>query len=375
MRNGNLINRQKYNVSDALKVFPLAFIAFFAAAELATLRWLIVVDSIAGFWDFYSIGDLLVQALTSFSLFATPFIYCKIVKIDFLKATTFTQKPDYKAILISILAVAGLILAFLPVTNMFVSLLTEFTEEIGADAPSVDLEIADTSFLSVVLSLVIYCVIPAVCEETLFRGVMTQGYTKLGKIGACFACGAIFMIFHMNPAQTVYQFALGTVLGYFMLTTRCIWIPIIMHFINNAFSILTDMFMSDEVFLVLFVDYIYITIPIGLILLAGAIVLTHFFVKDNYTEFELKEETAEDTADLPVNEDTQTPITADETDKQETQNATDIAQVFPLETQNASAKPDNLPQPQKYAGTALGLIGTVITVSLCCLFWLTSLLS
>ena len=83
------------------------------------------------------------------------------------------------------------------------------------------------------LSVLFVCILPALCEELLFRGVMFKPLTAKGKVFAVLVSGALFALFHMNPEQTVYQFILGCVLSLIVLKTGTISMSILVHFLNN----------------------------------------------------------------------------------------------------------------------------------------------
>ena len=54
-------------------------------------------------------------------------------------------------------------------------------------------------------------VVPAFCEESLFRGVLYRGYRKCGTWVAILLTAFLFGVMHMNPNQFFYAFALGIV--------------------------------------------------------------------------------------------------------------------------------------------------------------------
>lgn len=81
------------------------------------------------------------------------------------------------------------------------------------------------------------CILPAVSEETLFRGLIFNGLHKKGTKFAIFFSAFLFMIIHGSPDQTVHQFILGIVLAIAFLITDNIWIPILIHFFNNFIAI------------------------------------------------------------------------------------------------------------------------------------------
>ncbi len=89
------------------------------------------------------------------------------------------------------------------------------------------------------INLFIIAVLPAICEEFLFRGIFQKiliDWTRNKHVGIILAA-ALFSIFHMQFFGFVPRFLLGVYFGYLLIWTKSLWLPIIAHFINNAFVI------------------------------------------------------------------------------------------------------------------------------------------
>lgn len=86
-------------------------------------------------------------------------------------------------------------------------------------------------------------VMPALSEELLFRGVIYNSFNKKwGVTIAIILSSLIFGIYHMNWIQGIFAFILGLVLAYSYFKTNSLWVPIIIHFINNSFAVFVDHF-------------------------------------------------------------------------------------------------------------------------------------
>lgn len=86
--------------------------------------------------------------------------------------------------------------------------------------------------------LLIIAVLPAVCEEALHRGFIFHTFKNAGKWTTVIAMGIIFGLFHLHPLRFVATAILGAVLTYIMLETRNLLLPILVHFVNNALSVI-----------------------------------------------------------------------------------------------------------------------------------------
>ena len=89
-------------------------------------------------------------------------------------------------------------------------------------------------------SLIVVALIPAICEEILFRGFLLgafKGESKKSKIWAVVMVGILFGIMHLNFIRIVPTAILGILFAYCALATKSIWTSVFMHFLNNGFSV------------------------------------------------------------------------------------------------------------------------------------------
>ncbi len=84
--------------------------------------------------------------------------------------------------------------------------------------------------------ILVIALLPAVLEETVFRGVVFGGMQKggWGTISAVLISGALFSLFHGNPEQTVYQFLCGAAFALLAQRAGSILPGMLAHFVNNA---------------------------------------------------------------------------------------------------------------------------------------------
>ena len=79
---------------------------------------------------------------------------------------------------------------------------------------------------------------PGIGEELWCRGFLGRGL--VGRHG--WLLGIVFTSFffgfiHLDPAQGLYAMILGLFLHFVYLTTRSLWMPILLHFLNNSLSV------------------------------------------------------------------------------------------------------------------------------------------
>jgi membrane protease YdiL (CAAX protease family) len=95
------------------------------------------------------------------------------------------------------------------------------------------------NFADYIISVLVIAFLPAVFEETLFRGGMQNLFSRWFKkpVLAIVVTSIIFSAIHGSYLGFLSRFALGFVLGWMYYRTGNIWINIIGHFFNNAFAV------------------------------------------------------------------------------------------------------------------------------------------
>lgn len=85
-------------------------------------------------------------------------------------------------------------------------------------------------------AMLVIAVLPAVFEETVFRGIIVGNFraSGWGTAATVLLSGAMFSLFHTNPAQTVYQFVCGVCFALMALRCGSIFPTVLSHFLNNA---------------------------------------------------------------------------------------------------------------------------------------------
>jgi len=89
-----------------------------------------------------------------------------------------------------------------------------------------------------IASLVVGALIPALSEETLFRGLVQSLFERaLRPIAAIGLAAFMFALLHLQPFMIVPLFALGAFFGYFAWRSGSIIPPIVGHLLFNAISL------------------------------------------------------------------------------------------------------------------------------------------
>lgn len=97
-------------------------------------------------------------------------------------------------------------------------------------------------------NIALIAIIPAIGEEWIFRGILQQSFSRLFKNPhvAIWIAAIIFSAFHLQFAGFLPRMVLGAILGYAYYYSGSLWVPILLHFLNNALPLVTIYFMGED---------------------------------------------------------------------------------------------------------------------------------
>jgi len=197
------------------------------------------------------------QAIQSIAMFVIPPI---------LLAILFSKKPkEYLNItktpfLISVLSVSFIMLFSIPVINYLAEINSNMTfpesfsaiekimKNLEEEAKVItDVFLKADSIVVLFVNIIVIALIPSIGEELLFRGVFQKLFTDLTKnvhIGVWIAA-FLFSAMHLQFYGFLPRLVMGAMLGYMLVFSKNLWLPIIAHFINNAFAV-TVYYLSNK---------------------------------------------------------------------------------------------------------------------------------
>ena len=91
---------------------------------------------------------------------------------------------------------------------------------------------------SALVAVILFAVLPALCEEFFSRYVILGTLLPYGRGVAIFVSALTFGLVHMNLYQIPYAFASGLVFGYVAIQGGSLLTPILFHFANNLISVI-----------------------------------------------------------------------------------------------------------------------------------------
>lgn len=106
----------------------------------------------------------------------------------------------------------------------------------GGQLRSLDRVVTEPPLIIVLLAI---AVVPAICEEVLFRGAVQRSLaTRLFPIGAVVLTSLLFAGYHMSLVQLIPTFTLALALGALAHRADSVVPAMLAHFLNNAMAIL-----------------------------------------------------------------------------------------------------------------------------------------
>jgi membrane protease YdiL (CAAX protease family) len=96
------------------------------------------------------------------------------------------------------------------------------------------------------LIILIVAIVPALCEETMFRGFIQRSFEfKMKPFWAALITAVFFGLYHFNPYDLIPLIALGFFFGFASYTSNSILVPMFLHFLNN-FAAIMMYFIADD---------------------------------------------------------------------------------------------------------------------------------
>jgi len=139
---------------------------------------------------------------------------------------------DFTQILFGCALVVGVQLCFQSLHMDF----SESTSSLG-QLPTIDINSINGNLFWVFLYLFMIPVLPCICEELVFRGIIMRGLSRFGGFASVVLSGIMFSLFHGNTQQLILQFLGGVAIGGCVYLTKNFVVGMAMHFFNNLFAL------------------------------------------------------------------------------------------------------------------------------------------
>ena len=200
-----------------------------------------------------------IQLLQTISLFLLPSLIlaymCAKAPWNWLQLD---KKVNWKVLLWAI----GIMLVALPAINLmshwnqqmvlptWLSGVEEWMKNKEAEAEWLTKQFMSVTTISgLLVNLLLMAVLPALSEEITFRGVLQRllspknsslnsQLSTLNSHLSIWLTSIIFSAIHMQFYGFVPRMLMGALFGYMLVWTGSLWVPMLMHFVNNAMAVL-----------------------------------------------------------------------------------------------------------------------------------------
>ncbi|AHF17717.1 hypothetical protein NIASO_12985 [Niabella soli DSM 19437] len=189
----------------------------------------------------------LVQTITAvFGFFVPAVATAAFLSRKPLRMMGFEEKSTGRQLIFSVLIIfAGLgvssglgYLSYqLPLPQNIITLFDKWESQYAVQAAGL---VSFKNIPDLLISILVLALVPAVCEETFFRGGL-QNFLYRSKKNLWFpviVVSLIFSVVHLSGYGFLSRFALGIILGLLYQFTGNIWLNILAHFINNALAMI-----------------------------------------------------------------------------------------------------------------------------------------
>ena len=223
----------------------LQLIAVFVFVMIATLLVTVLVTT----GDMNDMSNVKVmQLIHSFGLFVIPpFVMASLWSnnaFEFLRLKSTLRWT-------TVLYVVAFMLVAIPFINMLSWLnqqiiLPEALSEIEKMMQSSEVQIAEitekmlnvSTLGALLFNVFLVAVVPALGEELFFRGTIQRLLSDWkGALFAIWITAFVFSAIHMQFYGFLPRMLLGAFLGYLLLWSGSLWLPIIAHFVNNSVAV------------------------------------------------------------------------------------------------------------------------------------------
>lgn len=179
-------------------------------------------------------------AISAIIFFFAGLIYCLIRRLRFSAIFPFDK---IRGGLLVQLCVIGL--TFSLMSNYVVDMINTTFGLFGIENTGGAIEVGENP--NVLIYILTVAILPAFAEEFAFRGIVMGVLRPFSEGLAIFVSSAAFALMHGNFVQLPFTFCCGVVFAFIDIKTNSLLPSIIVHFLNNFLSVLSDVLISYKI--------------------------------------------------------------------------------------------------------------------------------
>ncbi len=214
-----------------------ATLAYFIAVFVLIIFYIIIANVDMSSMPALNQDILTTTVIQIVIILIIPFAFYTIFKKQSIKRTFndfYFAKISFKSVIYSFVIGIGCYFLNILVASFFSNIIALFGYE---TVPSYAVSSGATTPTQLIINLVLVALLPAVCEETLHRGLLLGGLSRLGLKRAVLLSSVMFGLMHLNINQFFYATVLGFLMAIAVIMSKSIFPAMIIHFCNNGLSV------------------------------------------------------------------------------------------------------------------------------------------
>ncbi|MFH1052620.1 MAG: CPBP family intramembrane glutamic endopeptidase [bacterium] len=237
----NLFYEKRYShKSYAYKVTALIILLYFAGGIISSvLQFSFFGNELNKEYSIYS------QCILQIFILLLPTIYfAKRALLPYSILMRKKSEVNYQQIIagiIGIIAFQAFVTGFMALQEKIIpdTFLTYYKDIEDSIESMYLLILGGSGYFDLARAMIIGALIPAIAEETLFRGFLQSSLEQeYNPAKAIVITALIFSFLHINPIGLIPLIGIGIYLGFVAFATNNLILPMLIHFINNALAII-----------------------------------------------------------------------------------------------------------------------------------------
>lgn len=189
------------------------------------------------------------------ALLLAKLVYGNISKVISIKIPNWREVVLF---IVGIIVLTPLLQSYLYIQNFYIEKWaagSEFINSIKSLFDSLN-ELVEKTFSNLltannvpemILVVIVIAIVPAICEEVMFRGYIQKSFEfKISPFKAAAITAIFFGIYHFSPYGIFPLIALGFYFGFAAYLSKSLFIPVILHFLNNFTAVLLYFIIGDD---------------------------------------------------------------------------------------------------------------------------------
>ncbi len=232
LKNNKYYNPNTFNAVDGLVAYIIALVLMFGVGKLISIPVKFLISSKI-LTDYFLI-QILLSALSQAIIVIIALIFFKIRNVGVFSGEGYIKKVNAVDTLMAVMLTLGVALCFSPLHYDFFDYMTGIFGDLGLEIPESVIDKSNPLFI-MFYAFMLVPILPAVCEELLFRGVVMRGMAEKGQVFAIVGSSLLFAIMHGSVGMVILQFLLGIAIAIIVTLTKNHIYGCVMHFANNFF--------------------------------------------------------------------------------------------------------------------------------------------